>query len=285
MEKFTDPLGLSKTFLFSPGHRPEFFQKALDTKSQAIILDLEDAVPQDLKAQARGHISAFLHRISPSEASRIVLRMNAIGSHFFQEDMQFLKHLHIPVSVMLPKTESFEQLKSLTLELNKLVWLIPLIETALGFDHVQSIATHPKVLRLALGNIDMQADLGFQCDAIESELVPVRFGIALASRLSNLAPPIDGVCTEINQLELLQAATLRAKRLGFGAKLCIHPKQVDTVIECLSPTAEEIHAAKRIVDADIAANGAAFQLDGKMVDRPVVMLAQRILRLANRLTR
>ena len=155
-----------------------------------------------------------------------------------------------------------------------------MIETASGVANLRSIARHPRCLRLTLGNIDLQADLGFTCDEKESEIFPIRYEIALATRLAEIASPIDGVTTNIESAEALQFDTLRSKRLGFGAKLCIHPKQVDVVISCFTPTSIEIEKAKRIVAADQASNGGAVKLDGRMVDRPVVLLAKKILKIA-----
>jgi citrate lyase subunit beta/citryl-CoA lyase len=174
-----------------------------------------------------------------------------------------------------------EQLTQFARQVPLLNTIIPIIESARGIDSVKEIATHPLVLRLALGNIDTQADLGIRCDENETELLPVKFAINLASRLAGIAPPIDGVSTDIHDAELLAKDTQRAKRLGFGAKLCIHPKQVDVVMTCFTPTEKEIEYAKRVVEADSISQGAAVQLDGKMIDRPVVLLAKRTLQLAN----
>ena len=274
-------LALAQTFLFAPGHRPEFFSKALGSSSKAIIIDLEDAVAPNQKIQAREHIGHFLKTCNADERQRVLIRINPIGSIFSADDIQFIQELNLPMNLVVPKAESLEQLHQLANQLSNLEGMIPIIESAEGVDQVKEIAKHPLVIRLAFGNIDAQADLGLSGDAQETELLPIRFAITLASRLANIAPPIDGVTTDIHNQDILISNTQRAKRLGFGAKLCIHPKQVQTIIECYTPTENEIAYAQRVVEADKVAQGAAVQLDGKMIDRPVVLLALRALQLAN----
>jgi citrate lyase subunit beta / citryl-CoA lyase len=274
-------LALAQTFLFSPGHRPEFFPKALNSLSKAMIIDLEDAVAPEQKPFAREQVGEFLKTCSAEERQKILIRINPIDSIFNADDVRFLHDLNLLLHLVVPKVESIDQLQQLASQLDNLAGMIPIIESAQGLDHVKMIAKHPLVIRLALGNIDAQADLGLSCDAQESELLPMRFAITLASRLANIAPPIDGVTTDINNEATLINDTQRAKRLGFGGKLCIHPKQVQTIMQCFTPSADEIEYAKRVIAADSAAQGAAVQLDGKMIDRPVVMLAQRTLKLAN----
>jgi citrate lyase subunit beta/citryl-CoA lyase len=281
MDKLTSHLALAQTFLFLPGHRPEFFNKALASASKAIIIDLEDAVPPEQKKQARAHIQEFWQNCSADNRKRVLIRINPIDTDFTNEDLTFLNVLEGPINVVVPKVESLEQLNQFAGQVPSLNFIIPIIESARGIDSVKAIASHPLVLRLALGNIDTQADLGLRCDEEETELLPVKYAINLASRLAGIAPPIDGVSTDIHNSELLTKDTHRAKRLGFGAKLCIHPKQVDVVTSCFTPTEKEIDYAKRVVEADSNSQGAAVQLDGKMIDRPVVLLAKRTLQLAN----
>jgi len=158
--------------------------------------------------------------------------------------------------------------------------LLPLIETALGFQNAAKIAAGKQVQRLVFGTIDFQVDVGIDGDG--DELLFFRSQLVLISRLAGLQPPVDGVCTEIDEPEQLNDDTMRAKRLGFSAKLCIHPRQVPLVNVCFAPTQEEVMWAERVVTAARKADGAAIALDGRMVDRPVIMKAERILRSARR---
>jgi citrate lyase subunit beta/citryl-CoA lyase len=181
--------------------------------------------------------------------------------------------------LMIPKTESRDHINGAAEEL-KTTAFIPMIETPLGLHHLNEIASAEQVLRLALGNLDMQVELGISCDDNETEIDTARFMLVLASKLAQIAPPLDGVTPSTDDEPRIFAHAQKAKRFGFGAKLCIHPKQIPIIKRAFSPTVEEISWAKRVIAADNASNGQAVKVDGKMVDRPVVMLARRILVLA-----
>jgi citrate lyase subunit beta/citryl-CoA lyase len=157
-----------------------------------------------------------------------------------------------------------------------------MIETAIGLDHLREIANSNQVIRLALGNLDLQADLGMVCDPQETELQTARYQIVLASRVAQIAPPIDGVTPSTDDVVRIQDDAERAKRMGFGGKLCIHPKQVGIVKAAFMPSEEEVAWAKRVIDADKASKGGAVKLDGRMIDRPVVLLAQRTIAVAGK---
>jgi len=124
------------------------------------------------------------------------------------------------------------------------------------------------------------ADLGISGEG--DELLCFRSGLVLASKLAGIQPPVDGVTVEINDAERVREDALRGKRIGFGGKLCIHPKQVAPVNACYYPTDEEIAWARRILDAAEKASGAAVAVDGKMVDRPVILKAEQIIRESSR---
>ena len=136
----------------------------------------------------------------------------------------------------------------------------------------------PQVKRLVFGSIDLQADLGIAGDG--DELLLFRSQLVLQSRLAGLAPPVDGVCTAIDDAAALDAETQRARRLGFGAKLCIHPRQVDAVNRGFTPSADELAWARHVLDAAAASGGAAVAVDDKMVDKPVLLRAQALLQQA-----
>jgi citrate lyase subunit beta/citryl-CoA lyase len=125
------------------------------------------------------------------------------------------------------------------------------------------------------GHIDFQLDLGIQGEG--EELLYFRSQLVLVSRIAGLQPPVDGITTAFQTPEPVRADTRRARRLGFGGKLCIHPAQAPVVNECFGPTPEEIAWAKRVVEATANTNGEAISLDGEMIDRPVVARAQSIL--------
>jgi citrate lyase subunit beta/citryl-CoA lyase len=267
--------GFSSTFLFVPGSRSDRFIKALESGADGIILDLEDAVAKEDKQKARDAIHSAWPTFTAEQKKRLIIRSNAPGSHFYAADLILAKELDV-ACLLIPKSESLDQINGAALILPNTA-IIPMIETAIGLDRLNEIANSEQVLRLALGNIDLQADLRMVCDPQETELQHARFQIVLASRLAQIAPPIDGVTPSTDDIERITDDAERAKRMGFGGKLCIHPKQVSIVKDAFMPTSEEVSWAQRVIEADQASKGGAVKLDGRMIDRPVVLLAQRTL--------
>jgi citrate lyase subunit beta / citryl-CoA lyase len=275
-----DALAQARSLLFVPGNRPDRFQKAAQSGADAIILDLEDAVPLAEKASARYAIRQQWPQLLTLDVP-LVVRINAADSAAWAADLAALAGLQRLAAVMVPKAESADGLRQAH-EVLPGAALLPLVESAAGYDALQRIAAAPGVLRLALGHIDFMADTGMQCSDDERELAPLRFAMAMATRLHRLAPAIDGVTVAIDDAPRLREDTQRALRFGFGAKLCIHPRQVAVVHEAMSPSAAELDWARRAVAADAAAGGTAVQLDGRMVDAPVVLRALRLLAQAQR---
>jgi citrate lyase subunit beta/citryl-CoA lyase len=272
------PLSDACSFLFVPATQPERYGKALASGADGVIIDLEDAVGLDDKAKAREILKNTWSSISIDQKHRIVVRCNAPGSSFYAADLVLAKELQVR-HLMIPKTESRDHVNGAAEELKNTAF-IPMIETPLGLHHLNEIASAEQVLRLALGNLDMQVELGISCDDNETEIDTARFMLVLASKLAQIAPPLDGVTPSTDDEPRIFAHAQKAKRFGFGAKLCIHPKQIPIVKRAFTPSPEELDWAKRVISADKAAKGQAVKVDGKMVDRPVVMLAHRILVLA-----
>lgn len=273
-------LAFSSNFLFVPGTRPERFSKALDSGANGVVLDLEDAVPEEDKDDARNAIRTAWSSFTAEQKKRLVIRSNSPGSKFYAADLILAQELNI-ACILIPKSESQDEINGAALVLPNTT-IIPMIETAIGLENIREIANSNRVIRLALGNLDLQADLGMICDQNETELQTARFQIVLASRLAQIAPPIDGVTPSTDDLERINRDAQRAKAMGFGGKLCIHPKQVSIVKSAFMPSQDEINWAQRVIDADKASKGGAVKLDGRMIDRPVVLLALRTLAIAGK---
>ena len=259
---------VARSYLFVPANRPERFDKALSSGADAVIVDLEDAVPNAEKIQARRALASWL-----SPAKRVFVRINNADTAWFADDLDVCRAGG--VGVVLPKAERVEHIARVAERLGPDKLVIPLLETALGLYDAVAIARAPQVQRLAFGSIDFQVDLGIKGE--HEELLYFRSRIVLASRLGRLQAPVDGVTTALDDPQQLQEDAQRARRLGFGAKLCIHPKQLAPVHECFSPSIDEIAWARRVLDAAEVAKGAAVALDGKMVDKPVILKAQEII--------
>jgi len=309
-----------RSLLFVPGHRADRFAKALAAGADAVVVDLEDAVPPSAKQDARAAVAAWLDAsplaaftprapngdapntpralahaaaVDPVamplpvvadrapvttdvRAPRIFVRINGADSAWFDDDLSLVGKAALDV-VMVPKSEGRDVLaRVLGAGAHALV---PLVETAVGFANLREIAGATGVERLAFGTIDFQVDLGMR-DANEDELLPFRTQFVLESRLASIAAPIDGVSTAIDDAARLAHDVHRARRLGFGGKLCIHPRQVEQVNALFAPGDAEIAWAQRVLEAAGAAGGAAVAIDGKMVDKPVMLRAEAILREA-----
>ena len=260
-----------RTVLFVPGNRPERFDKAAASGADAIVIDLEDAVPAVDKVSARAAACAWLRSAINTSGPLRLLRVNARGTQWFDDDVRALKDSDAE-GVMLPKCEQPSDLESL-----RGFQLWPMLENALGIQNAVAIGSAPGVQHLVFGSLDLQVDLAMQADADETELAPYRAQIVLASRLAGLAAPIDGVTPEIDDHDLLTRATQRAVRQGFGGKLCIHPRQIPVVHQAMHPGDEAIAHARRVVAAAEDSGGAAVALDGMMIDRPVIQRAQAVL--------
>jgi citrate lyase subunit beta/citryl-CoA lyase len=278
------PLAAARSLLFVPATRPERFAKALASGADAVIVDLEDAVAPADKASARSLLEQAYAQFSAVQRARVLVRVNAAGTPWHMDDLQLLARLAPQglAGVLLPKAESTVQLHGVAQAVGARCALLPLVETVAGLDAVDTLAKAPQVLRLVFGNLDFQADAGLACGPGEEELVPVRLALVLASRRANLAAaPLDGVTAITQDLALVQAHAQRAQRGGFGGKLCIHPAQVATVNAAFTPSTKELDWARRVLAGFAAAQGGVFTLDGRMVDAPVVRLAQRLLAQAD----
>ncbi|PNG56247.1 MULTISPECIES: CoA ester lyase [unclassified Variovorax] len=267
---------IPRTYLFVPGTRPERFGKALASGADAVILDLEDAVAADDKAPARQAIAGWLRSATAGDRSRTVVRINDAASPWFDDDLAALRKAGA-CSVLLPKAESAQQVAA-TLTALPGASVLALIESARGVAGVETVAA-AGVSRLVFGTLDFALDLDIEIENDASGLAYAASRIAIASRVAGLPAPVAGVTPQLDDRKRLLADLASARAVGFGAKLCIHPNQVEPIHTALRPPAEALAWAQRVLAADAASPGAA-RLDGRMVDRPVVLQAQRTLALA-----
>jgi len=257
-----------RSYLFVPGDRPERFAKARASGADAVIVDLEDAVAPANKGAARDAVAGALDAAHP-----VVLRINGADTAWFEDDARLAAHPGVS-AVMLTKAAAVEAVAALrTASGGKPV--LALVESAAGMANLAALAAAQGVARLVFGSIDFQLDLDIADDDLA--LLPFRMQLVLASRVANLPPPVDGVTTALDDAARIESEARRARSLGFGAKLCIHPRQVPIVNGAFSPGAAEVAWAQRVVEAAAASGGAAVAVDGKMVDAPVLARARRLL--------
>jgi citrate lyase subunit beta / citryl-CoA lyase len=267
---------LPRTYLFVPGNRPERFAKALATGADAVVLDLEDAVAIASKAEARNAIAQWSREASEDYRARIVVRINDVQSKDFADDLRLLRDARL-VGVMLSKAESAAQVQAVRDAVPD-ARVLALIESARGVANVRDVAA-AGVARLVFGTLDYALDLDLDIAGDSEGLAHAASVLAIASRVAGLPAPVAGVTPQIDDEPRLLADLAWSRRQGFGAKLCIHPRQVAPIHAALTPSEQEIDWARRALAAEAASPGAA-QLDGRMIDRPVVLQAQRTLQRA-----
>jgi citrate lyase subunit beta/citryl-CoA lyase len=266
-----------RTYLFVPGNRPERFAKALASGADSVVLDLEDAVAPAAKGEARDAIAQWHRQAVEADRDRIALRINDAQSNAFADDLRLLREAGIS-NVMLPKAESAAQVHAIRENVPE-ARVLALIESACGVANVQQVAATDGVARLVFGTLDYALDLDLDITDDSEPLVHAAGAIAIASRVAGLATPVAGVTPQLDDEQRLLADLTWSRRHGFGAKLCIHPRQIAPIHAALAPSAQSLQWARRVLAAEAASPGAA-QLDGRMIDRPVVLQAQRTLQRA-----
>ena len=258
----------ARTLLFVPGNQPKRFAKAAATAADLVVVDLEDAIPDEKMATARDSVAQWL-----SADGRAAVRVNSTKSVHYQQDVAALAGLPGLRAVVVPMAEDSAALAVLHKRLGPDVEIVALIETALGIVRAVEFAATPGVNRLAFGHLDFAADIDSSID--DEAMLMARSSLVVASRAAGLPGPVDGVTTALDDPSVSGADAARARALGFAGKLCIHPSQVEVVNAAFSPSGVEIAWAHRIIEASVA--GGAVRVDGHMVDAPVIIKARAIL--------
>ena len=275
----SDLLRNACSFLFVPASQPERLHKALASAADMVIADWEDAVAPADKDAARAALEAAVAGLPQGDRARLLVRINAAGTSWVDADVQALARLVAQgiAGAVVPKAESASHLQQIAQAAGQGCALVALVETVAGIDALDALAASAQVQRLAFGHLDFQVDAGMQCALDEGELLPTRMAIVMASRRAGIAQPIDGVTVDTKNPERIQTDTERAVRMGFGGKLCIHPAQVVEVNAVFAPNPAAVAHAQAVVQAMDAAQAGVCVVNGKMVDAPVLLLAQRTL--------
>jgi citrate lyase subunit beta/citryl-CoA lyase len=259
-----------RSWLFAPGHDSRLLAKVFECGADAVLLDLEDAVPPQLKAKARQHVAEVAAarpcwvRVNRPSTDECALDLEALGG--------------VVAGLRLPKVETAADVE----------WAasrapgIPLdctIESARGVLNVYEIASAPGCTLLSYGGIDLSLDLGIEGG--EAETLYARSAIVIAARAAGRPPPSDGIHPHLNDDEGLRREAQAARRLGFFGKSAVHPRQVPVINEVFTTSPGELAWAERVLAAFEASGGAATRLeDGEFVDLPVAERARRLKGLA-----
>jgi citrate lyase subunit beta/citryl-CoA lyase len=264
---------VNRSYLFAPGHTAKLVGKVFDAGADAVILDLEDAVPPEHKAAARHHVAGALWhhpawvRINVARTPLAEADLNAIGS--------------LAYGIRIPKVESVEDVRWVA-DRAQGKPLICAIESAKGVANAIAIAAEPGVKYLALGGIDLQKDLGVSSG--DAPLQYVRSHLVVAARAAGIEPPIDSVYPHLQDTDGLRRQATASRSFGFFGKSAIHPSQLPVIHRAFSPNDDELQWAREVIEAFHSANGAALRLPGgEFVDLPVAERARMILKLAESL--
>ncbi len=261
-----------RTWLFVPGHDERKLRKALSSEADVVIVDWEDAVPEEKKPEARKTTARALGEVSP--APRVVLRVNHPESPFFEEDLEALPLAHV-AALVLPKVEAPGELERAR---RAGLPLIAMIESARAVLSLSEIA-RARPERFIFGTLDYLKDIGAR--HTKEALLFARSLLVNESRAAELEPPIAGVWPYLEDEAGLVEEARHERALGFAGKTLLHPKQILPVKKAFAPTAAEIEEARAILAAWKAARAegrAVAKLpDGRFLDPPVVAWAERIL--------
>ncbi len=281
--------------LFVPGAEPHKLERAREAAADTLLLDLEDSVVPQRKAEAREHVAAAL-RSGGFGDTEVAVRVNAPGSPYFEADLEAVIGAG-GRSVMLPKSESVEQLaravetlQALEREPNgkggEITKLLLLVESPAGIAQAYAIGRiTPRTEALCFGHADFSLSMGLvEADASAGVVYHARCTLVIAAKACGVAP-IDTVHLAVKDERAFREDAELGLSLGFEGKLCIHPRQAEIANEVYTPEPEQIDHALRVIEAweRAQADGrGVFSLDGKMVDAPLVAVQQRVLERARR---
>ena len=280
--------------LFVPGSRPDLFGKALSSQADAISIDLEDAVVEHRKDEARAIVRDFLQSAEARATSKlIIVRVNAIDTPHFEADIAAIMQPTLSM-LNLPKPESAADIELAVAMLTRAeassrvsqpVKILANIETPKALRNAAAIASaHPRVIGLQLGLGDLFEPYGVD-RADTRNLHAAMFAVRMAAGEADVFA-YDGAFADVQNVEGYRAEAEMAQRLGYLGKTCIHPSQIALANDVFRPSAEQIAHARRVLAASRHADAdgmGAIMVDGKMIDAPFIRRAEAIIATAERL--
>ena len=268
----------TKTWLFVPAMRIDRIAKAFASGADAVIVDLEDAVAQTDKAQARTALKDYYDTQYEAKNYRpIWLRINQAGGAEFIKDLTLCQQLPKLAGVLLAKAEQAANIEKIHQQTGLPV--IALIESAVGLYRIDEMAKASGLLAFSYGFLDLCNDLQVQVGTSSADIIAnqIRYQLILTSKIHQLLAPIDSIYADFNDSTGLHKRVQLWSQMGMSGMLCIHPKQVDVVKQALQPTAADLSFAQRVVAEYERSGQAIFKVDGNMVDAPVIERSYQIL--------
>jgi citrate lyase subunit beta/citryl-CoA lyase len=265
-----------RSWLYVPGHRADRVAKALVAGADAVVVDLEDAVPADRKDAARDLTVALLEERADHGALQVWVRINPPGTDAGRRDVAVLAGCR-PDGLRVPRADDPDEVREVADRTGAPLQL--LLESARGLWRARELAeAHELVAGIGLGEADLAADLLVDRD---EGLTWARGTVVAAARAAGLPSPVQSVWTDVGDTAGLRASSERGRATGFFGRSVVHPRQIDVVHDVYTPSADELAAAQAIVTtaAEAAARGevAALDADGRFVDPAVVARARTVL--------
>jgi citrate lyase beta subunit len=282
------PERLRRVLLFMPGDSLPKIEKGIALGVDSLIMDLEDGVAVNRKADARQTIAHALTTLHFGRSEPLV-RVNPVGSGLESDDLAAVLPAH-PAGIVLPKVESAEQVRWLSAQIaaqeRESGWpageirLLAIVETALGVVNLREIATSdPRLESLIFGAEDLAGSLGAVRTAAGWEVFYGRSAVVTHAAAYGLGA-VDTLFTDFTDEAGLLADAKLSVQMGFTGKLAIHPKQIGPILAAFTPSAAELEAAEALIaayEAHQAAGRGAFAYGGRMVDMPMIRAARRVL--------
>jgi citrate lyase subunit beta/citryl-CoA lyase len=289
-------MALFRSYLFAPGNNQKLLNKVFNAGADAVVLDLEDAVPLSEKGEARSVVAKVLENRARDTTPPAYVRINGLDTDLWEEDLAVVVGPGLK-GIRIPKLESAEEVMQVVAVLETTeqhrgitagsIEVVCTIETAKGVWAAPQLARCPRVTNITFGATDFAQDLGIEAGPDELETLAARSRIVLASRVAGIDPPIASVYIDLTDEEGLRRSTEANRRMGFFGRSVIHPKQIPVVHEAFTPTPEAIRRAKKIIEAldraEAEGKGTTTTEDGQFVDIAVVRRARGVIALAQAL--
>lgn len=281
---------LLRSLIFVPGNRPSMLERARSFNADIIMVDLEDSVPPAEKVNARQTVRDWVPRLH-TDGKRVMVRANGLDTGLTRDELAAVISPSL-YGVSVGKTESAWDLQEVDRIIGPLeaiaglepgsIKVIPWIESARAVMNVQQMAgASSRIIAIAFGAEDFTNDMGIQrTDSGEEVYVP-RATVPIAGRAAGIAS-LDSPYVAFRNPQGLKQDAQAARQMGYSGKFAIHPSQIDIINETFSPRREDVEYARRVVaawqEAEASGRG-SLDLDGKMVDVPVVKRARNLLAL------
>lgn len=288
---------LHRSYLYVPASSPRVMRKALQSGADAVLFDLEDAVAPDAKDDARRELTVILDEVAEGRSATgpargapdVHARVNRDGGGYHAADLDAAIRPGLE-ALRLPKVESAAMIHTVAEQVATLeearglttgrIGFYLVVESAVGAVRLEElVGAHHRVQRLVIGGQDLLADIGSAGDD-DLATLSLRSDMVLHSRAAGIGPPIDGVYTDLHDLDGLRRSSIRSRTLGFVGRSVLHPKQLPVVHEVYTPTPEELAHAERLVaalrEAELSGTG-ALRIDGEFIDLAIVKRAQALL--------